>query len=296
MFVVALFFVKNKTIFENSEPKNSIANETGLVYGDETLEDLVNKDTDGDGILDWQESLYGLDPTKKETTPGTPDSAALKRMKVLEGSEGKGESLLTDIDSQKEENLSQTDKFSRELFATIVAANQSGTMDQATIDALSAALAEKIENPVTRKVFLLSDIKIGANEDTEAVKKYGDALNNIQNIYTIDYTVLDVLQKFSVDENDVDMSALKKLDPIIAQTNKVISAALKMSVPKFLSVLHLNVINSLQRLYENISDIKLYEDDTIVAFGAIFQYNQNASALESDLNILQNTITQKLNN
>ena len=54
-------------------------------------------------------------------------------------------------------------------------------------------------------------------------------------------------------------------------------------MPKSLSVLHLNVINSLQRLYENISDIKLYEDDTIVAFGAIFQYNQNASALESDL-------------
>ena len=46
---------------------------------------MINKDTDGDGILDWQENLYGLDPTKKETTPGTPDSTAISKLKALQG-------------------------------------------------------------------------------------------------------------------------------------------------------------------------------------------------------------------
>ena len=192
--------------------------------------------------------------------------------------------------------MTQTDQFSRELFATIAAANQNGTMDQATIDALGASLAEKIKNPAVRKVFQLSDLKIGTSEDKSAIQNYADALNNIQKIYTVNYTALDVLQQFSADENNVDVKILTKLDPIIAQTNKVIDAGLKTSVPKSLSFLHLNVINSLERLVENLSDIKLFDTDSIVALGAISQYNTNTNILESDMTNLLTAIQQKLNN
>ena len=255
----------------------------------------MNKDSDSDGILDWEESLWGTDPTKKETTEGIPDQVAIDKIKAEQGME-EGNSSLNDATLQNAVNLTRTDQFSRELFATIAAASQNGAMDQATIDALSITLAEKIQNPNVRKIFLTSDIKISKNDDADAVKIYGNALNNIQKIYTLDYTALDVLQKFSADENNVDVSVLSKLDPIIAQTNKVINTALKTSVPKSLADLHLKVINSLERLVENLIDIKLYNTDAIVSFGAIFQYNQNASILESDIVNLQNAITQKLSN
>ena len=81
-FVVALFFVKNKTTFKNSLDSSSKSQENGLAYNSATLEDLVNKDTDGDGILDWEEGLYGLDPTKKETTPGVSDQNAISKLKA----------------------------------------------------------------------------------------------------------------------------------------------------------------------------------------------------------------------
>ena len=107
---------------------------------------------------------------------------------------------------------------------------------------------------------------------------------------------MDVLQKFIIDENNVDSSILVELDPIIGQTNKIIADIAKMSVPQFLASLHLDFINGLQRLVENLEGIKLYETDVIVSLSAISQYDQNTIRLDLAINNLTEAITQKLNN
>ena len=254
---------------------------------------MVNKDADGDGIPDWQEGLYGLDPTKKETTPGIPDSVAIDKLKAeqkkVNAKQGRMET------AQSKENLTQTDKFSRELFATVVAASQNGVMDQATIEKLVASLADKIQNSPPRKVFSIFDIKTINNDTVQAFTNYNNALDNISKKYPpTNYTILDVLQKFIIDENNVDVSALIKLDPIIKQINKVMEEMIKTSAPQSISNLHLNVINSFQRLAENLSDLRLYDSDPIVALGGISKYQENATRLESDLYNLANAIIKKL--
>ena len=296
VFAVALFLLKTTSVFENKETYKGAGQKNGLTYGNITIKDLVNKDTDGDGILDWEEGLWGTDPTKKETTPGTPDKVAIENLKKQTGQNQQGLPLLKNGDNQSIENLTQTDQFSRELFSTIATLNQNGIVDQATIDKLGASLAEKIQNPIIRKVFLISDIKTINDNSVQAFINYNNALNSIFQKYPTTYSVLDVLQEFIIDENSVDVSVLSKLNPIIEQSNKVMTAMVKMNVPQSLSVLHLNFINTLQRLVENLSDIKLYDNDSIVALGGISKYKENTTQLESDLNNLVNVIDQKLKN
>ncbi|KKQ28011.1 MAG: hypothetical protein US45_C0055G0003 [Candidatus Nomurabacteria bacterium GW2011_GWA1_37_20] len=298
VFAVALFLLKTTSVFENKETYKGAGQKNGLTYGNITIKDLVNKDTDGDGILDWEEGLWGTDPTKKETTPGTPDKVAIENLKKQTGQnqQEQGLPLLKNGDNQSIENLTQTDQFSRELFSTIATLNQNGIVDQATIDKLGASLAEKIQNPIIRKVFLISDIKTINDNSVQAFINYNNALNSIFQKYPTTYSVLDVLQEFIIDENSVDVSVLSKLNPIIEQSNKVMTAMVKMNVPQSLSVLHLNFINTLQRLVENLSDIKLYDNDSIVALGGISKYKENTTQLESDLNNLVNVIDQKLKN
>lgn len=280
LFLVALFLIKNKVTFKNSENVN---NQQGLNTGTETLESLINKDTDGDGLPDWEEKLWGTDPTKKETTAGTPDSVAISKIRISEG----GNVEKTNTDSQEAETLSKTDQFSRELFATIAAASQSGNMDQATIDKLGEELAKKIQNPVVRKVYSMSDIKIINEDSIQALKNYNTTLNDIYIKYPIgDYTILDVLQKFMADPNNLNISVLTELDPIIKQMNSVIPAMVKTSVPQSISTFHLSVINSLERLSENLSDIKLFGTDVIVALSGISKYEENSTKLEADINAL----------
>ena len=292
-FVVALFFVKNKTTFKNSLDSSSKSQENGLAYNSATLEDLVNKDTDGDGILDWEEGLYGLDPTKKETTPGVSDQNAISKLKAEQRANAK---INENGENEDPENLTETDKFSRELFATIAAGNQNGMVDQTAIETLGTTLAERIKNPIVRKVFSLSDLKISNENNAQAFIALNYALNNILKKYPMNYALPDILQKFMADENNVNTSELEKLGPIIEQTNKIIDAMTKINVPRPISDPHLSVINPLERVVENISDIKFYDTDAIPAIGAINQYGKNSTDLGLASNMLTEAIKQKLNN
>ncbi len=293
VFLVVIFFIKNKTTFKNNLNPVLENQENGLTYSTETLEDLVNKDTDGDTILDWEESLWGTDPTNKETTPGTSDKVAIEKLKAEQAENGEDKGG-TDSAGQSEENLTQTDKFSREFFTTIATLNQSGEMDQATIDALGISLAERIQNATPVKIYTIKDIKIKNSDDVQAIQKYSDTLTNIYVKYSAGKEVPEVLEKLVADEEN--MSILKELDPIINRIKKIIAELLKMEVPPSIATLHLDLLNNSQRLLENISDVRLLDSDPILAIGAISQYWENTATLESVAGKLVITIQQKLNN
>lgn len=300
IFIVLLFFIKNKSLFTNIvNYTNQQSSQEGLTYNKEIIGNLVNRDIDKDGVLDWEEGLWGTDPTKKDTNDdGVPDNVEIEKLKQQTEQNQQGGPLLDLLENS--ENLTETDKFSRELFATVATLNQTGQMDQATIDKLSDSLAEHIQNTPPKKVFVISDIKIIKDDPSstsgQAIKNYNDTIDNIYQKYPIKKGVIAILQEFSADENDVDISILSELDPVIEQMTQILDAIVKTNVPQTLSALHLDLTNGFQRLLENISDIKLYDTDAIVALSAISQYEKNAATLETTLNDLGSAIEQKLNN
>lgn len=281
-------------MFKNKETYQRADQESGLVYSNITVKDLVNKDTDGDGIPDWQEGLYGLDSTKKETTPGTPDKVAINNLKNRQ--EISNETINRNADSAGPENTTQTAQFSRDLFTTIVAASQSGSIDQTTIDTLTTDLAEKIKNPIIRKTFLISDIKIIQDNTSQAFINYSNSFNAIYTKYPMSNNVLDILAKFIADGENVNEKALLELDPIVEQMNKIVNASSKISVPQSISTLHLNFLNTLEKVAENINDMRLFTTDPILSIGAINKYQENTDALKSAISTLNQAIKQKFNN
>ena len=285
--------MKTTSVFKNEEKQENIIGQEGLVYNTETLGDIINKDTDGDGILDWEENLWGTSPTEKETTPGTLDSVAIEELKAQKVERAELEEGFENPDT---ENLTQTERFSRELFSTISALSQNGPLDQATVDELGNALAEKINNPSVQKVFLLSDLKIIQDDGYQSIKNYDDTLNSIYQKYPVERTVMDVLQDFVADEENVDTAVLLELDPINVRVQGIIEDMTRMDVPQSLARLHLDVINGLQRLSENIDNIKFFDTDVIIALGAISQYETNTDFLVEVMTDLTDAISQKLSN
>jgi hypothetical protein len=234
--------------------------------------------------------LYGLDPTKKETTLGIPDSVAIEKLKVA----GQTEQGLPLSTNQGPVNLTQTDKFSQGLMATVTTLSQNGAMDQNMADSLGNSLAQQIQNTPIRGVFELTDLKIIKDDSVKAVQNYNNILNSIFQTSPTKYTILDVLQKFSADANNVDPSVLSELDPNIKQINGFMYGMTEMSVPQSLAFLHLNVLNDFEKVLENLNDIKLYNTDPIVALSGITKYNQNATTLVSDITKLIDIINKKL--
>ena len=286
-----LFVLKNKTEFKNTG--NLTEGQGNLTYSTEILGDLVNRDTDVDGILDWEEGLWGTDPTKKDTDDdGVLDDAEIAKLKA---ETKEGESLISSIE-ENEETLTETDKFSRELFATIAALSQNGTMDEATVEKLTSSLAEHIQNIAPRKVFLISEITIIQDDSAQAVQNYNDILINIRNKYPLKEDATNILAESMNANGDINVGTLSELNPIIKQMNGIIGEMLIVNTPQSLALLHLDIINGFERLSENLSDIKLVDADTILALGAVTQYVNNAEQLQVSMVKLSSAIDQKLNN
>ena len=282
--------IKNKSIFFKAKSASQEVGESGLAYGNATVQDLINKDTDGDGIPDWEENLWGTDPTKAETVAGVPDSTTIAKLKAQQDANSG-----TDASSTNQ-NITKTDQFSRDLFSTVSSLSENGTMDQNTADQISSSLASKIQNPVIRKVYTLADIKVTTSVTTATIQKYSNALNSAYPTTQPKYAVIDILQQITADPNNPDVSVLSELDPIIQEINNSINAMVKIPTPQTFVTLHLNVLNGFERILENLNDIQLYSTDPVVALGGISQYQTNATALLANITQLTDAINKKLSN
>lgn len=291
VFLMSLFFYKNSSILKRGVNYITNRDQNGLVY-DGTLKDLVNKDGDADGILDWEEPLWGLDPTKKETTPGVPDISVINKLKKEEGisvESTEGGTMTGD------ENLTETEKFSRELFSTITALSQQGEIDENTIEQITTTLSEKMKNSSPRKVFTETDIKV-TGDLYQDYRNYNDTLNGIFTKNPPKGNIPDIMGRFIIDENNVDPSVLNELDSTIISIKNVINEISKVKVPKSMIQLHLELLNGMEKITENLEDIKQYDTDTILSFAGIIQFESNKFALENAITKLGEFLFEKLNN
>jgi hypothetical protein len=71
---------------------------------------------------------------------------------------------------------------------------------------------------------------------------------------------------------------------------------MKMIVPSPFAQLHVDVINGFERLMENLSDMKLFNTDPIVALGGMSKFSENANSLQTSFNKLATEIAEKINN
>lgn len=263
----------------------------GLTYTDESIGDLVNKDTDGDSILDWEESLWGTDPTKKDTNgDGVSDSTEIAKLKAT--SNAGGEVVLASDDKK----LTETEKFSDQLLATVTTLNQNGAIDETSIDQISTSLATNIQTTTLKKFYTIKNIKIQNDESKPAVQAYRDKLLALQTKYPLKENIPMILMESINTDGEINVKVLNKFDPIITQLNGIVKDMLTISPPTSMAILHVMVINGFQKLSQNLSDLKLTDKDAIIAFSAANQYEQNSSSLQSYLSQLLDLINQKLNN
>jgi hypothetical protein len=123
---VLLFFHYNKSgiKIDNLQTRKSVA-----------IRDLIDKDVDGDGIPDWEESLFGTSPYSKDTNnDGISDKEEINAKKKKLGNDGNTE----------DGSLNDTEKFAQEFFATIISLKESGNLNAETLSQLSTKLGESV--------------------------------------------------------------------------------------------------------------------------------------------------------
>lgn len=257
LIVFIIFFIfSDKSIFVSKKSKNEIKIEN------KTISEIAMQDTDLDGILDWEESLWGTDKNNKKTFNDLPDATYISNKK---------KEMNIQETKQTQEELTETDKFAREFFASYMALKDSGQVDSQTINNFSNALGQKIVNQELINKYAEKDLKISNTEEKEDQKTYYNAMKKVFEKYKND--------GIGTEMNVVASNLTRNEDPkeliLISMAYKNFAEeALKITVPRSLSTYHLKIINNSYNTGISIGSMQNLSKDPLVGLSGLSQYQK----------------------
>jgi hypothetical protein len=279
VLAVVIFLI----FFMSSSGENFITGDkktNALKVENQTLSELIQNDTDGDSIPDWEEALWGTDKNKKITFNNIPDVTYI---------ENKKKELKIEA-SVNETKLTETEKFAREFFTSYTAMKSSGQVDTDTINNFSSALGQKIVNPNLIDRYTETDIKINSSDDAEKKLEY---YTNMQKLFK-SYQSAGIGDELEIISNGLEADSADqydKLSVIATAYQNFAKKTMEMSVPQSLSEYHLQIANSANNTGISVLNMGKIINDPIVGLSGLSQYQKYSDDLVNTVANLETTIS-----
>lgn len=248
-----------------------------------------DKDSDNDGLKDWEETLWKTDPNNPDTDgDGTLDGDEINqgRNPLKPGPDdlySKNYSFAADkTNSNSAEQLSVTAKLSRDFLSQYLAAKalNGGKLDESTKENLINSFSSNIDLSISSRIHNLSDFKISSDNSKEAIRNYGNQLGAIIKKYSEPAPEMELIVfKRAIESND--QAELKKLDKNINAYDNMTKEFVNLTIPSSAQEIHLNLVNSFAYIKEIISNLQNFFQDPVGSLAALKQY-QDASKTMSD--------------
>lgn len=247
-----------------------------------TQNSVIEKDTDGDGLKDWEETLRKTDPYNKDTDgDGTSDGVEVSEGRdplkpgpddYLTTKESAASTLLPSSISK-----TATGKLARDIFSRYAKIKQLGVPIASQEEAFVQEILNTDYSVAQPDVFTLSDIQTHTSDEQSAIRTYGNALGSVitRNSVTAEHEgiiLLNALEKSDPEE-------LVKLDRLIYAYQAMLDETLDMSVPPSAAGLHLKFANSFSLMAYMLTDMRNAFNDPVAALIAVQNYANNASFL-----------------
>ena len=246
--------------------KNSVINET---------------DTDGDGLKDWEEALWGTDPLKPISNSQKIADAEFVKIKIeKEGvNASTKESFTLQAFATEDENVSTA--LGKDMFAEYVSLKKSGQATPDKLDQLALRLAENTALPVTKK-YTTSQVKTFPDANKDFARDYA---NNVailklkyQNMFEQRFTNA---PQETTDGNISQYSAL--FSYLSSAYTRFAEELMALSVPKGLVSVHIDLANSLIQSADATRNMSLIDTDPARAMVGIDSHNTSERLHESAL-------------
>lgn len=231
----------------------------------------ANRDTDGDGLKDWEEILFGTDPTKLDTDgDGTSDYDEVKFREAIiktASSMGVGTSTVE----------TATDRVAREVFGAYIQTKQLGTYDaDAFTNFVNSATAGEFQN--TSTVYAVADVHNVPNENDSAetyAAALGTAVAPLTQITEYELTTYG----YAIETDDPD--AFVALSTDAALYRETISNLLAMNVPDGVVNEHVALVNSFEHFADTLEQMAHSPEDPLLAFVAMRAFIEAEDMIKS---------------
>jgi hypothetical protein len=274
IFFVILFSITKEQIFNKKTGKGSLKTEN------QTVLELIERDTDRDSIADWEEALWGTNKNDPKTFEDIPDSVYIENKKKE----------LDIPETTDEENLTETDRFAREFFTAYAAMKSSGEIDQAAINNFSSALGQKIVNPNLINQYNENSIKVTASDDIVDRNNYYVTIQNYYETYKEAGIgdELNLINEMLIANTTPE--GTQSYDQLHTISQAYINFAKKVivtPVPQSLVDYHLRIANNSNNLGISIENMTKIINDPIVGLSGLSEYQSYSDALVSAVEELE---------
>jgi hypothetical protein len=257
----------------------------------EKTSEKIYTDSDNDGLKDWEEDLWKTNINKADTDEdGTNDFEEIRegRDPLKNGPNDKldQETIKNKINPSLESDLTETDKFSRELFAKYVNARESGDFKSGDYASLMLQYAEKASKEDI-VIYKETDIKtIQANK--ESMKEYGNNLAKIIKAKNKEYPLNEMflLDKVTKEKPETK-EKIEEFKNIAGRYSGIKEEMLKMSAPENVVRIHTQLINVLGIMSVSVENMQYIFNDPVKAMSWVAIYPHTADVLVESLKDLR---------
>lgn len=257
VMILGAFYVKQN---------NSVQVQGTLVIPMEVRTPLDTKDSNANGIPDWQEDLQAniFETIQIPTTTKATDSE----------------------DGTYVPPTTFTGKFSEAFFKDYLQGKVSGKDFSDPTEFIDSAVATVENNTASNRHTRLEIDMVPSTP--ESIRAYGNRIAEITQIHTVESENEALILQKALETSD--KSELDKLDPIHIVYTNIIADTLAMEVPETLALQHVELLNAYEAILTDIRAMRIAFSDPLYALARTKQYQEDANNL---FNALKN-IAQKL--
>jgi hypothetical protein len=220
--------------------------EAAIAVADTPRQYIPTQDSDQDGMRDWEEELYGTNPERADSFTKTQTST----------SSAPAYDDLPDT---------VTKKFAINFFSDYLQSAATGkemddeTKAQFLQDAATYATEESAD-----RLFTSADLTLGTSNDAAAIREYGNRAAEALTKYTVSSkeNEIMILEHALQTDNKADLAPLTG---ILDSYNKSLSDLLIMTAPPALADEHLELLNDVLALRNNIAAMQRTFEDALPA-------------------------------
>ncbi len=285
----ALFFIVVAVLISGPLPFHLNAANAESTH--ELLVSYAAKDSDSDGLPDWEEALYGTDPNNPhsvnaDVTDGQAVAQGLVKPKF-------STATTTPVDASSIPGAAVgpqtvTDQFARTLFSDYLSSHGS---TQPTPEEIATFVERKLStlkaDQQVATAFNVGQVRV-AGTGSDALLAYAASVEQLYLRYQTNDTENEI-EYLSDASTKSDPKALVRIAVIGKAYTSIGQGLMKLSVPKELATAHLQLANSMVRLGGLITDMSYLDADPFRAVLAFQQYQDASTAMYQALSYLNNS-------
>lgn len=234
-------------------------------------------DDNNNGIPNWEESLWGLDPAKD----------GKENKKIID--EKKASLSIYSNDSYSDKYMSQDNKeLTKEFFSVLMSLQQSGNLDEESIQLLSENIGQKIEAVPIQDVYTIDMIKT-VSDSEDANITYFESLNALLSKYENE----DIGQELTILSQGLgsnDPQAIYVIGPIASAYQAFGRDLIKIPAPNSIAPIQLDLANNYEKTGQSLAGLTKTLSDPIVGMRALINYKQYSDALVGGLDKLSESL------